>query len=197
MRLQPLLLILLGLSLATHAAMGQVVVLDFTSGTITEPNPMYYPPLPTDDPTYLGGGTEYIEKGVTVTSLNAPAGGFPCFFLDTYGLNLAMESGPVEFSAGGRPFDVISLDAWWIGDPGVGPYTFTSSKGGSVTVGVDGTYTFPTTSKWQNVTSFQWIPDGFGQLDNVVLNIVPEPSTISLLIIGGFFLLAAARRKGR
>jgi hypothetical protein len=200
MNLRSLLFMLLVLSVTTHEAPGSTV-LDFTSGTITNWSafwPVGYQPYP----EFLGAGLEYLEKGVTVTSLNANEEyGLPCFFLDGGGLNLAMESGPVEFTAGGLPFDLISIDTSWLGtpDPNFGPYTFTTSNGGSIDVDVNGTFVFPQTSQWRNITAFQWTPHIFGLIDNVKLDglPIPEPSTISLLIIGTLFLFAAARRKGK
>jgi formylglycine-generating enzyme len=176
------------LLLAIGPAPSRAVVMNFTSGTVTS---YTYDGWGGPDAYFEWGVYQYIESGVTVDSL---AG---CFFLAGGGLNLAMESGPVSFSMGGRPFDLVSIDASWLGtgDPNVGPYTFTSSKGGCVDVTADGTYTFPNTRQWKDITSFQWTPHIFGLIDNVTINPVPEPSTLALLGISAAGLLGYAWRR--
>jgi hypothetical protein len=150
--------------------------MNFTSGTVISGGPQYGFGGP--NAYYPFGATQYIESGVTI---DAVSGGF---FLDSGGLNLAMESGPVKFSMGGAPFDFVSLDAFWLGsgDQNISPYTFTSSKGGTVTVSDNGTYTFPYTSQWRGITYVQWTPHIFGLIDNVTINPIPEPSTMVLLL---------------
>jgi hypothetical protein len=176
MKTQTLCVIALVLFIISPFASG-AVVMNFTSGTVTSREPRagggpgaYYP----------YGAYQYIESGVTIDAV------YGCFFLANGGLNLALESGPVTFSMGGTPFDLASIDASWLGsgDPNIGPYTFTSSKGGSVNVSVNGTYTFPNTSQWKGITSFQWTPHIFGIIDNVTVNRVPEPSMYALLLSG-------------
>jgi hypothetical protein len=184
-------LISLSLFITTHSAVG-AVTMDFTSGTITQQSsylngePLWYP----------YGVIEYVEKGVTVTSLNSN-GDYPCFFLSHGGLNLAMESGPVEFSSGGIPFDLESIDMSWLGtgDPNFGPYTFTSSNGGSIDVNVNGTFMFPNNSQWHSITSFRWTPHIWGWIDNVTINGIPEPSTYVFLLSGILPLYIAIKLK--
>ena len=97
------------------------VVMNFTSGNVTSyTDDVWGGP----DAYFEWGAFQYVESGVTVDAVAGP------FFLANGGLNLAMESGPVTFSMGGKPFDLVSIDASWLGsgDPNVGPYTFTSSK---------------------------------------------------------------------
>jgi hypothetical protein len=180
------------LFLVSCAASG-ATVLNFTSGVVTSTD-MYSGASPYA--YYPNGVFQYVESGVTVDSLGGP------FFLDNGGLNLALESAgtPVKFSMNGMPFDLTSLDTEWLGtgDPHIGPYTFTSSKGGSVTVTVNGTYVFPKTAQWESITSFQWTANVFGLIDNVTVNPIPEPSSYSLLlgsVLPVYFFVIRARRK--
>jgi hypothetical protein len=48
---------------------------------------------------------------------------------------------------------------------------------------------------FQNLTSVEWLQDGsFHQYDNIVVNVVPEPATMVVLIAGLGILVARRRR---
>jgi hypothetical protein len=166
--------VFLFLSVIGSSANGSVEM-NFTSGIVTSDAPGTWGG---PGAYYYSGVYQYIESGVTVDAVSG------CFFLANDGLNLALESGPVKFSMGGSTFDLVSLDASWLGtgDPNIGPYTFTSSKGGVVNISANGTFIFPNSSQWRGITSFQWTPHIFGLIDNVKINPIPEPSVYTLVL---------------
>jgi hypothetical protein len=166
--LQYVFLCLLGMAQPTRGAM---IILDFTSGIATmDP---WYEDKPEIEPGYL----QYVEKGVSVTSASYHS----CFFIDR-GLKFALESGVVNFSMDGTPFDLVSIDTLW----NTSPYTFSSSNGGSIEINANGTYVFPNNLHWRSITSFQlrmqYPHQTFGEFDNLKMNVVPEPSILVLLI---------------
>jgi hypothetical protein len=109
------------------------VVLDFTSGEIVSYG------------NYMGI-TTYREKGVTVNAVAPPGEYLPDwpFWLREGSLNMAMESYAVEFSTGGIPFQLVSLNIDSMGTQW--DQYFESSTGASIVVNVDGVYT-PRTSE--------------------------------------------------
>jgi hypothetical protein len=56
---------------------------------------------------------------------------------------------------------------------------------------------FPNNFQWRDITSFQWTPDIYGWIDNVAINIVPEPSAYALLLSGFLPLYMAFKLKYR
>lgn len=115
-----------------------------------------------------GSGTppSYFESGLTVTSLQT--------HLHFSGGALRNHTGccstPYEFTFGGAPFSVVSLDVV------SGSQSFVSAEGATeVTAGL-GTHTFPLTG-WQDITSFRWNATGSSIIDNLV--ILAQPGSVA------------------
>lgn len=186
-------------------AAATTVGIDFESGTYSS----------------VGQGVDnvYQEDGFTFRTLsteatahfdsgpNAPAfefgGPFP--FLDWHNGPINPGLNPIEFHAGGQPFDLISLQVVPVPVAGEPSMLFTASNGNTLTVGQGflGLLTFP--EGFRNITSVQIDLDPLSEgedrgMDNVVLEIparVPEPATLLLLGAGTLALYAFGRSPRR
>jgi hypothetical protein len=144
----------------------------------------------------------YQENGFAITAPNAASticswGTSSGSFSGSTGLTFNAVDGHYFLTHNnGEPFDLLSID---IDDNFGGPvtvdYTGTKSGGGSVTQSfttdvVDGfeTFTFTGFSGLTSVDWFQSFP--FHQIDNVALNVVPEPGDFNgdLIVDGADFL---------
>ena len=103
---------------------------------------------------------------------------------------------------GASNFDVTSIDLDYLnGGSATTTVSFTGYIFGGGTVvqsfetdAVTGLQTFNFVG-FDNLTSMEWIQDGnFHQYDNIVLNVVPEPGTI-VVLIAGISLVVARRRR--
>jgi hypothetical protein len=101
---------------------------------------------------------------------------------------------------GGSVFDLTSIDLdFLVGNQATVNFTGFIDGGGTVmqsfqtdtNVGLE-TFNFV---GFQNLTSVEWLQDGsFHQYDNIVVNVVPEPATMVVLIAGLGILVARRRR---
>jgi len=171
------------LTVVTEATFAAPVTLDFSSGIYSTRPP-------------LGYVNQYQEDGFTVATQSAlnqfsTVGG-------TYGPTLAWyESGVViRIDRGGALFN---LDSVFIPVPAYAGLRFQSSTGAVVTVGsISGTLTFADLG-WSGIDYFTVRTSaGFNiltQLDNVVVNSVPLPATLPLLLSGLVGLVAMRKRR--
>ncbi len=151
-------------------------------------------------------GTLYSEAG-----FNLMTGGGQ---LGTYGSTDANYTGSASLFAV-TPMEVVtlteatgatfSMDTIDISENTTGsgavPVTFTGNlaSGGTITQGftTDGIFGDQTVvlNGFTNLTSVSWVQvTGFHQFDNIVLNTVPEPSALGVLMVG---LVGATRRRNR
>jgi hypothetical protein len=141
----------------------------------------------------------YSEDGVTFTNLGtslATVGGF--------GAERSLAAGtndqPIRVRATSPvPFDLVSLDFEQVFQT----IRIESSLGGLVSVTFSpGTINFASVTGFQGINYFEIIHDppqanGGSNVDNIVINFVPEPGALALLAIGGIaLLLGAVHRPG-
>jgi hypothetical protein len=186
---------------------GEIIDLDFTSGTAT---------------TKLPDGVEiqqYIEDGVVVTAIpTTPHGALPVSFHLGFGSVLhvsGQDRGAVEFSLGGQPFDLLSADFdsivgssavldGFVGDTlrisSMFPGTWEEESPGHLP-GVGGT-PLPTFQfsdpAWRGITSLVFDTTGSGlgsSIDNVRLHVSLPPNGI-LAAVGSLMAMAFLRRRG-
>lgn len=86
---------------------------------------------------------------------------------------------------GGQTFTPVSVEI--IANPG--SQQFVSSTGAIITPVTTGTFTFPATPDWTNITSLQWNNIGFGDIDidNFIFNAAGQPALSAGLSSGAAF----------